>query len=76
MKDMPHKQDWRIFDDERRGSRSKAPDPPFNSYDGTGPYFALLQDMAAASRMSCVGPATRRHPLLPLAKSGPATTAA
>ncbi len=62
---MPHKHDRRIFDDERRGSRSKAPDP-FR----TGPFFAQLRDMAAASRMSCVGPATRRHPLLPLAKSG------
>jgi len=49
-----------IFDDERRGSRSKAPDPC-----RTGPFFAR-----AASRMSCVGPATRRHPLLPLAKNG------
>ena len=49
-----------IFDDKRRGSRSKAPDP-FR----TGPLSAR-----AASRMSCVGPATRRHPLLPLAKSG------
>ncbi len=62
---MPHKQHRRIFDDKRRGSRSKAPDP-FR----TGPLYAPLRDMAAASRLSCVGPATRRHPLLPLAKSG------
>ncbi len=55
-----------IFDDKRRGSRSKAPDP-FR----TGPLYAR-----AASRLSCVGPATRRHPLLPLAKSGSATTTA
>ncbi len=51
-----------IFDDERRGGRSKAPDP-FR----TGPLSAR-----AASRMCCVGPATRRHPLLSLAKSGSA----
>ncbi len=55
-----------IFDDKRRGSRSKSPDP-----SGTGPLYAR-----AASRMSCVGPTIRRHPLLPLAKSGPATTIA
>ncbi len=58
--DMPSDLDRRIFDDKRRGGRSKSPDPPFNSYGGTGPLFAR-----AASRMSCVGPATRRHPLLP-----------
>ena len=78
---MPHYNYRRIFDDKRRGGRSKAPDPPICAYRGTGPLFALLQDMAAASLMSCVGPATRRHPLLPPvscngAKSGPATTAA
>ncbi len=60
-----------IFNDEPRGSRPKAPDP-FR----TGPLSAPLQEMAAASRMYCVGPATRRHPLLPRAKRGPATTAA
>ncbi len=49
-----------IFDDERRGSRPKAPDP-FR----TGPFFAR-----AASRLSCVGPATWRQPLLSLAKNG------
>ncbi len=49
-----------IFDDERRGGRSKAPDPC-----GTGPLYAPLRDMAAASRMSCVGPAPPRHPRLP-----------
>ena len=59
-----------IFDDKRRGSRPKAPDPPINSYGGTEPFCAQLQDMAAASRLSCVGPATRRQPLLPLAKNG------
>ncbi len=73
---MPYYNYWRIFDDERRGGRSKAPDPPFNSYGGTGPLYAHLQEMAAASRMSCVGPATPRHPHLPQAKSGPATTTA
>ncbi len=72
--DMPNIQHRRIFDDKRRGGRSNAPDP-FR----TGPLYAPLQDMAAASRMSCVGAATRRHPLLsPMscngAKSGPATT--
>lgn len=54
-----------IFNDERRGSRPKAPDP-----SRTGPLFAQLQEMAAAARMSCVGPATQRHPLLSLAKNG------
>jgi len=49
-----------IFDDERRASRSKALDP-----FGTGPLCAR-----AASRAPCVGPATRRHPLLALAQSG------
>ena len=49
-----------IFNDERRGSRPKAPDP-FR----TGPFFAR-----ASSRLSCVGPATRQHPLLSLAKNG------
>ncbi len=49
-----------IFDDERRGSRSKAPDP-----FGTGPLCGR-----AASRASCVGPATGRHPLLAVAESG------
>ena len=44
-----------ILDDKRRGGRSKAPDP-FR----TGPLYAPLRDMAAVSRMSCVGPTTPR----------------
>ena len=50
----------RIFNDERRGSRSNSPDP-----SRTGPFFTR-----AASRMSSVGPATRRHPLLTLVENG------
>ena len=47
-----------IFDDERRGCGAKSPDRC-----AAGRIFAT-----AASRAACVGPATRRHPLLTLAK--------
>ena len=47
-----------IFDDERRGCGAKSPDR-----FAAGRVFAR-----AASRAACVGPATRRHPLLALAK--------
>ena len=43
-----------IFDDERRGCGAKSPDR-----FAAGRIFAR-----AASRAACVGPATRRHPLL------------
>ena len=49
-----------IFEDERRGSRAKAPDP-----FGTGPF-----SIGAASQMSCVGPATRRLSLLTPIENG------
>ncbi len=49
----------RIFQDERRELAS-FPTNPF----GTGLLFP-----AAASRMSCVEPATRQHPLLTAGKS-------
>lgn len=46
----------RIFNDERGGSRSKAPDP-----SRTG-----LFSTRASSRMAAVEPTTVRHPLLTL----------
>ena len=50
----------RIFKDERRGFAPFAPNP-----EGTGPFSP-----PAASRNACVGPATRRIPLLTGGENG------